>query len=222
MATSAPPPLTITPNQPQYSNTIPLLATKPHNVALFMSFFSPMILIMFVIGFSFISKDLKGFVYLGFLIFMCMLREFAYSLYGAKTTAANKKDDICNSIQYSRHGNASFSSFVFGFTIAYLTTPMFINNAVNFWLLGGLLFYFFLDMFVKMFDKCTANGGDILINALLGIASACFVLSFMYTGGANKLLFFDEAVGDGTKCSMAKNQSFKCSVYKNGELIGSA
>jgi hypothetical protein len=151
-----------------------------------------------------------------------MLREFAYSLYGTKTIAASKKDDICNSIQYSRHGNASFSSFVFGFTIAYLTTPMFINNAVNFWLLGGLLFYFFLDMFVKMFDKCTANGGDILINALLGIASACFVLSFMYTGGANKLLFFDEAVGDGTKCSMAKNQTFKCSVYKNGELIGSA
>jgi len=220
MATSAPPPATIIPNQPQ-PEIIPLLATKPHNVALFMSFFSPMILIMFVIGFSFISKDLKGFVYLGFLIFMCMLREFAYSLYGT-TPVANKKDDICNSIQYSRHGNASFSSFVFGFTIAYLTTPMFINNAVNFWLLGGLLFYFFLDMFVKMFDKCTTNSGDILINALLGIASACFVLSFMYTGGANKLLFFDDVVGDGTKCSMAKNQSFKCSVYKNGELIGTA
>jgi hypothetical protein len=217
MTTIAPQPTTL--NQPQ-QNTIPLLATNPHNVALFMSFFSPMILIMFIIGFSFISKDLKGFVYLGFLIFMCMLREFAYSLYG--TPGVSKKDDICNSIQYSRHGNASFSSFVFGFTIAYLTTPMFINNAVNFWLLGGLLFYFFLDMFVKMFDKCTANGGDILINALLGIASACFVLSFIYTGGANKLLFFDEAVGDGTKCSMAKNQTFKCSVYKNGELIGSA
>jgi hypothetical protein len=200
----------------------PLLIAKPYNVALFMSFFSPLILIMFIIGFSFISKDFKGFVYLGFLIFMCMLREFAYSLYGPSYKTQSSANDACNAIQYSRHGNASFSAFVFGFTIAYVTTPMFVNNAVNFWILGGLLFYFFLDMFVKIFDKCTTNGGDIVINSLLGIACACLIVSFMYTAGSNKMLFFDETIGDGTKCSVAKNQSFKCSVYKNGELIGSA
>jgi hypothetical protein len=99
---------------------------------------------------------------------------------------------------------------------------MFVNNAVNFWILGGLLFYFFLDMFIKLFDKCIVNTGDLVINSLLGIACACMVVSFMYSAGSNKLLFFDELLGDGNKCSMAKNQTFRCAVYKNGELIGTA
>jgi hypothetical protein len=199
----------------------PMIIERPFNIALFMSFFSPLILIIMIIGFSFASKDFKGFVYLGFLIFFCMLREFAYSLYSTKPNIKSPNDS-CSLIQYSRHGNASFSTFVFGFTIAYLTTPMFVNNAVNFWILGGLLFYFFLDMFIKLFDKCIVNTGDLVINSLLGIACACMVVSFMYSAGSNKLLFFDELLGDGNKCSMAKNQTFRCAVYKNGELIGTA
>jgi len=211
------------PSPPPTSNapSTPMIIERPFNIALFMSFFSPLILIMVIIGFSFASKDFKGFVYLGFLIFFCMLREFAYSLYGTKPNTTSSKDS-CNVIQYSRHGNASFSTFVFGFTIAYLLTPMFVNNAINFWILGGLLFYFFLDMFIKIFDKCIANTGDLVINSLLGLACASMVISIMYTAGSNNLLFFDEVTGDGTKCSMAKNQTFRCSVYKNGELVGSS
>jgi len=43
----------------------------------------------------------------------------------------------------------------------------------------------------------------------------------MYAGGSGKFLFFNEVSSTMDKCSMPNNQTFKCSVYKNGELIGS-
>ena len=64
---------------------------------------------------------------------------------------------------YTNYGNASFSSYVFAFTITYLSTPMFTNKANNWWLFSGLLLYFAFDIFIKYYNGCVTNGAELFI-----------------------------------------------------------
>jgi hypothetical protein len=57
--------------------------------------------------------------------------------------------------------------------------------------------------------------GEIMGGSLVGLS----VSSMMYYLGLNRFLFINE-VGSGREvCNVAKNQTFKCAVYKNGEII---
>jgi hypothetical protein len=42
----------------------------------------------------------------------------------------------------------------------------------------------------------------------------------MYASGSGKFLFFNEISSNKEVCYQPKNQTFKCSVYKNGEAVG--
>lgn len=199
------------------SNT-PLLLYQPFNIIVFLSFFSPIILALSVTSLSFIFQNVKGFVYLGFLIGVCVVRNFVYMANGSQPV--QNTNNICSSIQYTKYGNATFSAFVFAFTIMYISFPMFTNNAVNFWIFGSLLVYFFLDMFIKIYKNCIVKLSGLVLNILLGAASAGLIVTLMYSGGSGKYLFFNEVSTNTEICSMPQKQTFKCAVYKNGELVG--
>ena len=196
----------------------PLLIYQPFNFIVFMSFYSPIILAIIMISLSFIFQNFKGFIFLGFLIGVSVMRNFIYMMSGSSSSINDRT--ICTSIQYSKYGNATFSAFVFAFTTMYLCIPMFTNGSVNFWVFSGLIIYFFLDVFIKLYKGCVIKMSDLLLNILTGIASAALIITLMYAGGSSKYLFFNETQSNKQVCSMPKNQTFKCNVYKNGELIG--
>jgi hypothetical protein len=129
-------------------------------------------------------------------------------------------NSICSSIQYSKYGNPTFSAFVFAFTIMYISFPMFSNGEVNFWIFGGLLAYFFLDMFIKVYKKCVVKTGDLFLNVLLGLASSALIVTLMYAGGSSKFLFFNETSSTKEVCSVPSKQMFRCQVFKDGTLVG--
>jgi hypothetical protein len=225
MATLQPPPAQTGTTQPVYQpklpsfvTDVPLKLSQPYNIIVFISFLSPIILAMIMVSLSFIFQNFKGFVYLGFLLAVCIVRNYVYYLYRASPTIYD--NTICTSIEYSKYGNSTFSTFVYAFTTAYLTMPMFINNTLNLWVFCGLLVAFFLDILLKIQKKCKVQIGDVLINSLFGVAAASMIVSLMYSGGSNKYMFYNEVASNKESCSVAKNQTFKCSVYKNGELIG--
>ena len=199
------------------SNT-PLLFFQPFNIVVWFSFFSPIILSVVMLSLSFVFQNFKGFIFLGYLLGVCLIRNYIYMLNGSETLKSD--NTICSSIQYSKYGNPTFSAFVFAFTIMYISFPMFSNGEVNFWIFGGLLAYFFLDMFIKVYKKCVVKTGDLFLNVLLGLASSALIVTLMYAGGSSKFLFFNETSSTKEVCSVAKNQTFKCSVYKNGTLVG--
>ncbi len=62
---------------------------------------------------------------------------------------------------------------------------------------------------------------DLFINILLGAASAALIVSLMYAGGSSKFLYSTGSLdpSSGERCSMPSEQTFKCSVFKNGELV---
>jgi hypothetical protein len=199
------------------SNT-PLLFFQPFNIVVWFSFFSPIILSVVMLSLSFVFQNFKGFIFLGYLLGVCLIRNYIYMLNGSETLKAD--NTICSSIQYSKYGNPTFSAFVFAFTIMYISFPMFSNGEVNFWIFGGLLAYFFLDIFIKMYKKCVIKISDLFLNVLLGLASSALIVTLMYAGGSSKFLFFNETSSTKEVCSVAKNQTFKCVAYKDGTLIG--
>ena len=200
------------------SNT-PLLFFQPFNIIIWLAFFSPIILSIVMLSLSFVFQNFKGFIFLGYLLGTCLIRNYVYVISGSLPLKPD--NTICTSIQYSKYGNPTFRSFVFAFTLMYLSMPMFLNGEVNFWIFGGLLGYFFLDMFIKMYKKCVIKTSDLFLNVLLGLASSALIVTLMYAGGSSKFLFFNETSSTKEVCSVAKNQNFKCSIYKSGELVSS-
>jgi hypothetical protein len=198
---------------------VPLLLFQPFNIVVFLTFYSPLILSIVMLSLSFIYQNFKGFIYLAYLLGVVLIRNFVYLFIGSEPV---KNDGtICTSIQFTKYGNQTFSSFVFAFTIMYLSLPMFSNGAPNFWIFSGLIIYFCVDVFLKIYKKCIIKMSDLFLNVLLGLASAALIVTLMYAGGSSQYLFFNEVASNKVMCSVPKQQTFKCQVYKNGELIGS-
>lgn len=195
----------------------PLQLFQPMNLVMFMVLFSPVILATGVTSMSFIYQNFKGLIYLGFLIGCCFVRSYVYMNAGANPIMNDRT--ICTSVQYSKYGNPTFSAFVFAFTIMYLSIPMFSNSSVNYWVFVSLIVYFFLDVFIKMYKKCIVQMGDLFLNVLLGAASAALIVTLMYTGGSGKYLFFNEMSSDKEMCYQPSKQTFKCSLFSNGEMV---
>lgn len=195
-----------------------MLIYQPFKLLTFLSFYSPIILAIFMVSLSFIFQNFKGFIFLGFLIGVSVLRSFIYIFSGATTTQNN--GTICTSIQYTKYGNSTFSAFVFAFTLMYLFIPMFANGSVNYWIFSSLLIYFLMDIFIKIYKGCIIKMSDLFLNIVTGLASSAIIVSLMYAGNSSKYLFFNETQSNKDVCSMPKKQTFKCNVYKNGELIG--
>jgi len=171
-----------------------------------------------MVGLSFLFQNFKGFIFIGFLIGVSVLRSFIYMISGA--SPIENDGTLCNSIQYTKYGNSTFSAFVFAFTIVYLFIPMFTNQSINFWIFSSLIVYFFIDVFIKLYKGCVNKMTDLFLNVLAGMVSSAIIISLMYTGNSSKFLFFNETQSNKEICSMPKKQTFKCNVYKNGELIG--
>jgi hypothetical protein len=195
----------------------PLQLFQLTNLATFLTFFSPIILATSITGMSFVFQNFKGLIYLAFLIGCCIIRNFVYMMAGASPVVDDRT--ICTSIQYSKYGNPTFSAFVFAFTIMYLSFPMFSNNSVNYWVFTSLIVYFLMDMLIRIYKNCIIRIGDLFLNVLLGASSAALIVTLMYAGGSGKHLFFNEMSSDKQMCYQPKKQTFKCSLYSNGELV---
>jgi hypothetical protein len=203
----------------------PLLFLQPFNLLVFFAFYSPFVIGIVTVSLSFLFQNFKGLLYLLFLIFASTIRAYAIGLKGGdRMNGSNVQTaDICTSIQFTPHGNQTFSCFVFAITIMYMVIPMYANDEVNLYVFIGLLVYGTFDVFIRMYTKCINSDlykniiYDVLSGALL---STLFVTTMIHTGNS-RYLFFNETSSNKEVCTKPSSETFKCSVYKNGELLGS-
>ena len=124
--------------------------------------------------------------------------------------------------KFSNYGNPiGYSIYIMAFTIMYVCLPMYTNGDYNIWIFGSLIFYLLLDIFLRFQQKCITNWMDVLTELLPGAAVGALTASGYYWSGLQKYLFFNEISSTKSVCSMPSKQTFKCAVYKNGEMIGS-
>jgi hypothetical protein len=205
--------------KPEMNMGEPLQLFQPMQFVVFLTFFSPIILAVSITSLSFMFQNFKGLIYLGFLLAVCIVRNYIYMLSGSPPIVNDRT--ICNSVQYSKYGNPTFSAFVFAFTIMYLSMPMFSNGAANLWVFISLVAYAFIDIFIKVYKNCIPKMSDLFLNVLMGLASGAAIVSFMYIGGSGKFLFFNEVSSNKDICYKPKEQTFKCNLFRNGEMVGS-
>jgi hypothetical protein len=63
---------------------------------------------------------------------------------------------------------------------------------------------------------------SIVSGMIVGILGGCMWVVTLITsdsGNNRKFLFYNELISNNLVCSVPKKQTFKCSVYKNGEII---
>lgn len=193
----------------------------PTNMLVFISVFSPVILILIIVSSSIVFGYEKGMIYLGFLLASTVVREVYYH-YNSPPAANDDMHAICKSVRYGSSNSNSplFSAFVFSFTIMYLAFPMYNYGASNFPVFASLIVFLFFDLFVKLKNRCVLRTMDLFVNVLGGSILALSIVSLMIHGGSGKFLFFNEISSNKEICSRPAEQTFKCAVYKNGELIG--
>lgn len=210
------------------SNFKPLELYDPLFILLYFSFFSPFILIFSIIIYSVIFQNYKGLIYLAFIFALTFLRMCVYKVMPLFDTSGRL--EICDSVytslflRESNHGgNDTYSVYVFAFTFFYICLPMFMFKNINVAIICAFVFGGIIEYCVKRVFKCI-NATEAILNLLVGSALGIIITIFLFKDkNTQKLLFINELTGGSNKevCSMANKQTFKCSVYKNGELLAS-
>ncbi len=203
-----------------FGPSTPFILFQPFNLLSFITLFSPIILVTLLLSASFFFQNVKGFVYLAFLILVITIRSFILQTAGAE----KNKTDGCGFIKYTSYGNTTFTTFVFAFTIMYLFLPMYQNSNPNWVMVILLIVYLLLDIGIKVLQGCLKlpqNMPDIVGDFVGGSLVGALAISLMYAINNKDNLFFVDGTQNGTMCSMPKKQTFKCQVFKNGELVSS-
>lgn len=191
------------------------------NVLQFFSFISPTLLVFFLFMSSLFNQNLKGLVYLAGLLIASLLNIFFMNMIGSGRDENEAFSCSIFDIPHVSQYNSPYpSSLIIAFTLAYLVLPMKYNNQMNYAVLGFLMILLGIDILTKVQNKCTTYAGSVL-GGLVGFLLGTIWYIFFHGAGFDSLLYFDELRSDNVVCSKPTKQTFKCSVYKNGELVSS-
>lgn len=201
---------------------------------LYISFrLAPFILVCFFSLSSILNQDFKGLIYLAGLLMTCGIVIMFGNVMGSQTSIFESGSNaICNTITLSGSGPLStlpLSQTVFGYTFFYLlyiilqyTLGPVNNNLVNQNIPTLVIFPLLIvtDFIWNLSNKC-ASFYAVLASLIIG--SGCGVLwSYIIDStGMTNLQYFNGLSNQET-CSQPTAQTFKCRLYKNGQLVSNA
>jgi hypothetical protein len=193
------------------------------NIMQLMGILSPLILSAFLVISSISNGNLKWIMYLAGMIILVVLFTIITFTIDMKYESGSSglTSGVCHFIQMpfglSEYSAPSFNSTILGFIFAYLFMPMVQNNNYNIVFLCIIGSLFLIDAVTKIRFGCTPIVG-VLLGGFFGYIVGYLWYSFMVMSGNNSLLFFNE--GSNTQiCSRPNKQTFKCAVFRNGEII---
>jgi len=108
------------------------------------------------------------------------------------------------------------------FSLVYLLLPMFNNtdllfNPIIIWVLSILTIG---NMYYQWSKKCSSLL-SILFGLIIGVKIGFLWFLLFWAAGKKDMLFYNELASNNLVCNRPSKQTFKCSVYKNGEIISS-
>mgnify|MGYP001602594215 CR=1 FL=1 len=192
----------------------------------FFVFLSPMIVPIMAIFGSLFESNMKGFIYVFGLVIAMTFGKFIAPTVGkyvphSGTFSNNFKpiiDPACNLVGTSAEGwGFVFSSpgphaLLLAFTTTYLLFPMFMNNNVNFLIVGGLLLLSALSAIMRVTPpmRCV-SWFDVLIGWFTGfILGAIWYFTVIILGGRDSnLTYFETQKSDRQQCTVDK-KVFRC------------
>lgn len=189
------------------------------NLIYVISALSPLLIGFFMIMLTIVNQNIKGIIYLAGVLITTILNIFLMNAFQDKIP-----DDApltCNIIELpfiSQFQTPSPTSLFLAFTFIYLLLPMINHSTINYAVIATLCGLIAIDSVARVSNKCTSPLGVVLgiVVGLLGGAG----WYYMFHGlGYDELLYYDEMQSNAVVCSKPKKQTFKCAVYKNGQLV---
>lgn len=198
------------------SSIQPMNFTFPNVLQMF-SYFMPMFIVFFMILSSIVNQEIqKSMMWLGgasiLTTVVLLLQNLAFN--SQEYTNTCKAFDL----GYNNFNFPSPSAAFIMYTIIYLAAPMQDHKDWNVWLLVILLTLFGFDAITKTKFGCVTFKG-IIVGSLLGAVFGILWYMTIKSAGGVKLLYYNFVNSNNMYCSKPKEQTFKCSVYKNGQLI---
>jgi hypothetical protein len=194
------------------------------NIYAYFSSLSPLYISAYLLISSISNGDIgKAGMYLAGLVMVLFIHSIiAMSIGGEyEKTNSSKYKLECNFIQVPLLSNymiPNLNSTLLAFIFTYLIMPMQTYNSYNVVLLTIIAAFFGINAISKVLHGCTTLVG-ILISLVIGFLIGFAWYSIVLTSNP-KLLFFG-ADGGEPICSRPSKQTFKCKVYRNGEVIHS-
>ena len=180
--------------------------------------YSPIILPCILTSLSFVFQNFNGLVYLMFLIAVSLFRNWLASVTIGEGVAEGDVECFAgNDMEYTKYENKGFSIFVLAFSFFYVCYPMFVINDINYSIMSALLVYLIMNI-IRRANCMTSTHmySNVLGGSLLGIA----IPALLHLGNGTNYLFFNEISSSKEMCNINNKKTFKCKVYKNGELVG--
>lgn len=190
------------------------------NIVQLFSVFAPLFLGTFLVLISVFNQNIKGLIYLGGILIASVINLGIMLMIGSEPV--DNQGAICNLIEFplipTQYNVPNYNSMFIMFTLVYLLLPMLANNQVNMWIIGTIVSIFAVDAYVKLQYSCTVPRGITFGAIVGGFLGAIWYFVMKFTEHES-LLFFSDLVSNNVICKRPKNQTFKCSVYKNGQVI---
>ena len=187
-----------------------------------LSFYSPIIISCSILIFSIFSMTFgKGLFYLFWLLVITFIRIGIMWMIPGNDPDIKYDNPICEMGDFLPYENSSYSVYILLFTFFYLTMPMYISNNINYVLITFFIIYIIFDILVKLSNGCFISTTHLFGDFVAGGGLGAGIAALIYSSPISGYLFINQTSSDKEVCSMPSKQTFKCSVYKNGELVNS-
>ena len=191
------------------------------NIFRYLMSLTPLFIISFLLMVSVLNQNVKGLVYLGGILIVTVITiglKRAFQLSPPEGIDAN-----CMMFEWpefiNQYSAPDFSSMFLSFTMMYLTLPMAYKAApLNIFLIILMLFFTVGNAATRLYYKCN-NIIDIVIGNLVGAGLGVGYFFAFWASNNKKLLFIDDIASNNVSCKSPSKQTFKCAVYKNGQLV---
>ena len=182
------------------------------------SFISPILLGFFMFMISIFNQNIKGFIYIAGALVALSINNILNNTIAEKSS--EQQSVVCNYLSggVGTNRNPAPNSMILSFTAAYLIIPMIMNKQTNPSIISILLLLIGIDGWTQIKNKCS-NAGGVVMGILVGLILGIVWFTLLSSTGNKKLLYFDEVNSTRSQCEKPTDQQFKCSVYKNGQLI---
>jgi len=196
-----------------------------------LSIYAPMITLVSIFVFSiFSSAVVKGLFYLFWAMVATLIRMgLFYYLHRNQSNSGSSNGSTstpCDRGALLPYTNMAYSSYLLSFTLCYFLVPAYVvskqqhTNSMNYMVLLFFLVYLIMDASIKFSLRCIPSLWVFCSDVLGGLALGILLLLLLCHSPMRSYLFINEMDSNNETCSVPQNQTYKCSVYKNGQIIG--
>ncbi len=186
----------------------------------------PLFIVSFLLLASVFNLKLTGLVYLGGItvtIILCYLFGMM-NIIEERSPNAALSCDLFSMASHPYKGpstQAAISWFTFAYLLWPMLPPMHPGGLLNPIIFVVTLIFAIINSIFQYRNEC-ANTSGIILGAVIGLLAGTGWFWTWYASGHKDLLFYNELVSNNAICTRPSRQTFKCEVWKGGELISSS